>query len=183
VWKELYVMFLRRSSAALAMLSLALTSTSALAAQCWDANEMNSVRMHSFNTMLLVGALKCRNVAPEVMDSFDAYSRARQEMMAGNSFLVSAHFINRHGLRSGKIAFANYESKVANQYSARTDDPVSCARIGAYSRLAAHATENDLLELASAVAPLPADTCRAVPDRRCQPRPASAWARPSAGSP
>ena len=162
-------MLLRRSSATLAMLSLALTSTSALAAQCWDANEMNSVQMHSLNTMLLVGALKCRNVAPEVMDSFNAYAQARHEILAGNSFLVSAHFINQHGLSSGKIAFANYETKVANQYSGRSDDPVSCARIGAYSRLAMHASESDLLALAGAVAALPADVCPAEPVMAAQP--------------
>jgi hypothetical protein len=166
-------MLLRRSSATLAMLSLALTSTSALAAQCWDKSEMNSVRIHAFSTMLLVGSLKCRNVSPEVLENYNAFARARHEMLAGNSISVSAHFINRHGLRSGKIAFANYESKVANQYSGRTDDPLSCARIGAYSRLAMHASESDLLELAAAVATLPVEACPAKPAMTTVPMAAS----------
>lgn len=163
------VMSLRRSLSASAIVSLALSSTSVLAEQCWDPVLTNSVKIHSLNTLLLVGALKCRSASPAILDSYNKFVETRRDILAENSFLVSAHFINIHGSSSGKIAFANYESKLANQFSGRAEDPISCARIGAYSRLAARASESDLLELASAVAPLPQLECPVQPALSSQP--------------
>ncbi len=163
------VMPLRRSLSAIAIVSLALSSTSVLAEQCSDPVLTNSAKIHSLNTFLLVGSLKCRRVSPEILDSYNKFVDTRRDMLAENSFLVSAHFINLHGSASGKIAFSNYESKLANQYSGRAEDPISCVRIGAYSRLAVRASESDLLELASAVAPLPQLECPVQPVLSSQP--------------
>lgn len=150
-------MILIRSLAIAALAGLALAPVAAGAAPCWSEAEQGPVHLHAFDTMLLVGALKCRFAEPDAMVQYNGFAKDRHELLARSLTQVSAHFAGIAGDPLGTAGFAGYESRLANLYSGAPDDTSGCARVGAYAQLAAHASESDLARLATALTPLEAD--------------------------
>lgn len=148
-------MHCRLSAARAALLPLCLLSISANAmptpgSSCWKADEHRAAEVHNFQTMLMVGALKCRNSVPAALDGYNSFMSSKRDLIVANNYVLMGHFIREYGDSNGIGAFQDYETRVGNQHSG-ADNLARCEAIGAMSRMAAGASEADLRELARLV--------------------------------
>lgn len=117
-------------------------------AGCWNQDEIPAVSLHGFHTMLMIGALKCRNLNPDVMLSYNAFVDSRETEIEAAHTVLQAHFIRLQGLQAGVAAFKAFDTETGNLASGLDHDAQRCEAIGMYSRLAASATDGDLYMLA-----------------------------------
>lgn len=148
-------MYCRLSAARVALLPLCLITVSANAvpspgSDCWKADEQRAAEVHNFQTMLMVGALKCRNSVPAALEGYNSFMSSKRDLIVANQYVLMNHFIREYGDSNGLGAFRNYETRVGNLHS-RADNLARCEAIGAMSRMAAGASETDLRELARVV--------------------------------
>lgn len=140
-------------AACAALLPLSLASVPANADQyrnCWLADELSAAELHNFQTMLMVGALKCRDRAPIALEGYNRFMNSKRDLIVANQYVLMSHFIREYGDSSGMGAFREYETGVGNRHSS-ADNLTRCDAIGAMSRMAANASEADLRELARVV--------------------------------
>jgi hypothetical protein len=143
------------SAARAALLPFCLLSVSAHAipspdSGCWKADEQRAAEVHNFQTMLMVGALKCRNSVPAALDGYNSFMSSKRDLIVANQYVLMGHFIREYGDSNGLGAFRRYETHVGNKHSG-ADNLARCEAIGAMSRMAAGASETDLRELARLV--------------------------------
>ena len=148
-------MYCRLSAARAALLPLCLLSITANAmptpgSNCWKADEQRAAEVHNFQTMLMVGALKCRDSVPAALEGYNSFMSSKRDLIVANQYVLMNHFIREYGDSNGLGAFRNYETRVGNLHS-RADNLARCEAIGAMSRMAAGASETDLRELARVV--------------------------------
>ena len=129
-------------------------------APCWQTGEMPAARLHDFKTMLLVGALKCRDRAPGALEGYNQFVNQKRDLIVSSIHVVKARFIRDGGMTSGMNGFTDYETGLANRYSAMAHDDRFCGQVGTYARLAANASDEDIGVLAGSVAHAPStDLC------------------------
>lgn len=137
-----------------AMLPLCLVSAPANAdlpdKNCWQADEVAAAELHNFQTMLMVGALKCRDRSPAALEGYNRFMSIKRDLVVANQYLLTSHFIRNYGDSSGTGAFRDYETRVGNRHSS-ADNLGRCEAIGAMGRMAANASEADLRELARVI--------------------------------
>lgn len=143
------------SAARAALLPFCLLSVSAHAipspdSGCWKADEQRAAEVHNFQTMLMVGALKCRDRVPAALDGYNSFMSSKRDLIVANQYVLMGHFIREYGDSNGHGAFRDYETHVGNKHSG-ADNLARCEAIGAMSRMAAGASEADLRELARLV--------------------------------
>lgn len=136
--------------AAVLPLSIASANAAPPDRNCWQADEQRAAEVHNFQTMLMVGALKCRDRVPAALDGYNAFMGAKRDLIVANQYVLMSHFIREYGDSSGIGAFRDYETRVGNQHSG-ADNLARCEAIGAMGRMAANASEADLRELARVV--------------------------------
>ena len=155
------------SAAVAAILPLSLISVPANAdlpkRNCWQNDEIAAAELHNFQTMLMVGALKCRDRLPAALEGYNRFMSVKRDLIVANQFLLMSHFIREYGDSSGTGAFRDYETSVGNRHSA-ADNLGRCEAIGAMGRMAASASEADLRELARVMGQDLAMTCPTYAD-------------------
>lgn len=143
------------SAARAALLPFCLLSVTAHAipspgSGCWKADEQRAAEVHNFQTMLMVGALKCRDRVPAALDGYNSFMNSKRDLIVANNYVLMGHFIREYGDSNGMGAFRDYETHVGNKHSG-ANNLARCEAIGAMSRMAAGASETDLRELARLV--------------------------------
>ena len=151
----------------------AIDARAALPEPCWQTGELPAVRLHDFKTMLLVGALKCRDRAPGSLEGYNQFVSQKRELIISSNHVVKARFIRDGGMTAGADGFTDYETSLANRYSAMAHDDVFCGQVGTYARLAASASDEDIGVLANTVVRAPSNSpCgaggRASRQRHCR---------------
>lgn len=114
---------------------------------CWQKDEIPSVRVQIFQTMLMVGAFKCGGVFPAAVTNYNAFVNAKRSLILANQQVVQAHFTRAQGAEHGQIAYLEHQTRVGNQQSLG-NMLNRCESVSTFSRLAAEASEAELLELA-----------------------------------
>ena len=138
----------------------AVSANAALTVPCWETGELPAARLHDFKTMLLVGALKCRDRAPGSLEGYNQFVSQKRSLIISSIHVVKARFIRDGGMTAGVNGFTDYETGLANHYSAMAHDDAFCGQVGTYARLAASASDEDIGVLAGAVAREPStDVC------------------------
>jgi hypothetical protein len=133
---------------AVAAISLLGQPAWAAGSACWSPDEIPAARLHAFHTMLMVGAMRCRNERPDALGSYEAFFEARKGSLQATRTVLQAHFIRALGPESGPAAYTDYDTKIGNQISNLDHNALRCEMIGTYARLAATASEGDLYTLA-----------------------------------
>jgi hypothetical protein len=118
---------------------------------CWYPDELSAARVQNFQTMLMIGTFKCRQKIPDALESYNLFMSNKRDFIVYNKNIVISHFIRQYGPSSGNIAYMNYETGVGNLHSMQNLID-RCETISAYSRLAANASEADLVEFSRIVA-------------------------------
>lgn len=143
---------------------------------CWQKDEIPSVRVQIFQTMLMVGAFKCRDAFPAAVTNYNAFVNAKRSLILANQQVVQAHFTRAQGAEDGQMAYLEHQTRVGNQQSLG-NMLNRCESVSTFSRLAAEASEAELLELARFAS-------KDVPIRTCdvaRPDPIMQGARPVPG--
>jgi hypothetical protein len=115
---------------------------------CWDQREVAAARLQQFKTMLLVGALHCRDVEPYIMADYNHFVRAKRGVINMNAQIVRDRFMRKFGPTYGSNAFSDYETSIGNRLARIDYDRYRCETIGNYARLAADVSEAGLMDLA-----------------------------------
>ena len=115
---------------------------------CWEQQEVAAARLQQFKTMLLVGALHCRDVQPYIMADYNQFLRAKRGFINANAQIVRDRFVRKFGPTYGLTAFSDYETSLGNRLSDVDYDGYRCETIGNYARLAADVSEAGLMDLA-----------------------------------
>lgn len=134
---------------AIAVVGLLVQPARADQGPCWSSDEIPAARLHAFQTMLMVGAMRCQYDRPDALKSHNAFIQSRKSSIEVARTVLQAHFIRELGAQDGATAFRAFDTKVGNLVSGSDDNALSCDAIGTYSRLAVSASEVDLYTLAS----------------------------------
>lgn len=144
---------------------------SALDRDCWDAPELEALKLQRFKTMLLVGMLNCRDQEPGIAADYNRFVRANRALIAEKQALVRERFIRTSGPAAGLNAYSDFETAIGNRYSDADFDYQRCAAIADDARMAGYVSEAGLMDI---VASMPDEDrlgmCRA------EPRMATRWA-------
>ena len=149
-----------RAAAVAAFLSTFLMSAEAAArSPCWSGDERDSAQVRAFQTMLMVGALKCRIRQPAVAKAYNRFVDGQRGRLKRHDKILGKHFQREHG-DSARAAFDRYNTVLANQYSDMFDRGSSCGGVVPVANEAADAGGDGLITLARSYT-------RPPPERRC----------------
>ncbi len=123
------------------------------AADCWRADEVRAAHVQNLQNLLMVESLKCRDTVPATLEAYNAFMTSKRDTIMGNKYLLQAHFVRQYGALKGSAAASDYDTKASNASSSSIITVERCETVGAFSRLAATAANDDLLALADMVAP------------------------------
>lgn len=141
---------------------------------CWDAQEMEALKVQRFKTMLLVSMLNCRDLEPAIAADYNRFVRANRDLIARNQATVRQRFIRAYGPSEGLRAYSDFETALGNRYSDADYDYQRCAAAADDARMAGYMSEPGLMDLMQS---MPSEDRMAVCDRA--PRFASRqWAPP-----
>lgn len=143
----------------------------ALNRDCWDAQELEALKLQRFKTMLLVGMLNCRDQEPGIAADYNRFVRANRALIAEKQAAVREHFIRTNGPAAGLNAYSDFETAIGNRYSDADFDSRRCAAIADDARMAGYVSETGLMDM---IASMPDEDRLAV--CRAEPRYATRWA-------
>jgi hypothetical protein len=138
---------------------------------CWDAQELEALKLQRFKTMLLVGMLNCRDQEPGIAADYNRFVRANRNLIAEKQAVVREHFIRTSGPSAGLNDYSDFETAIGNRYSDADFDYRRCAAIADDARMAGYVSEAGLMDM---IASMPDEDRLAV--CRAEPRYASRWA-------
>ncbi len=135
-----------RLGAGVAAVAMAMTAVpaSANAFPCFDESTVQSARIHDLRVMLMVNALKCREIAPTTLRAYGSLLEDRYGEFAEHSALVQDDLIARFGPRTGQSAFDDYETRIGNYHSGVRASRDLCADTATHIALASRADHGEL---------------------------------------
>ena len=144
-----------------AIVALCASAANAAAYPCFHPEEQQSARIHDFQILMMVGALKCRDVAPGSVGRYAAMLSQRDQELAAHGDRLLGRMIEEQGYREGRRAFDTYETTLSNHYSERDLTRETCEDLGAYARMALEANPAELETLATLASRRTIDVCEA----------------------
>lgn len=127
---------------------------------CYTESEIGSAQVHEMRIALMVDALKCRNVVPAAMASYDRLMELRGGDFRRYSGQVESQLVAQRGPRAGRVAFADYETMLGNYHSKGRYTVQTCRNLAGFMRLVERAANTDLQALSEV---LPRTAVRACP--------------------
>lgn len=157
------MLYPKKRVAALSAAILAMCASAANASNypCFHADEQRSARIHDFQILMMVGALKCRDVAPGSVGRYAAMLSQRDQELASHGDRLLGRMIEEQGYREGRRTFDAYETMLSNHYSDRNLTRATCEDLGAYARMALEANPAELETLATLASRRTIDMCEA----------------------
>lgn len=154
----------RKMLGSLASMAACVAITSPAAANpyfpCFEKNDISSAQIHEMRVMMLVNALKCRDVLPATMHSYRQLMNQRDGELRQHANRVEGQLVGQYGPRSGRIAFADYETLLGNYHSNGQLTYDNCGEMGALMRMVQRAGTDELHTLSNL---LPRSAVRACP--------------------
>ena len=154
--------------AAMAGAALLLASAPANAAGCWAKGDAAvAAKVRELQTMLMVGALRCRATGIDILPSYNAFVSTHRKTIAAMNDRLKAHFASS-GPTEGQRRYDRYTTALANGYGAGMTGPESCAEMSDLAREARGAADAaELIALAERSVPAsdPAGVCPTVLSR------------------
>ena len=154
---------------AYATCAIGMATTSAAQAQeaCWQPNEVEAARVRDFQTMLMVGTLKCSATDQTIVDRYNRFVFNNRQMLAGQNTVLKTHFMRTSDSRGGARAYDSFITRLANSQSgsARISEASFCQTVSTMAELSGTARAADIGMMAKALAERPTgvgETCEAV---------------------
>jgi len=132
-------------------------------AACWSQTEINAAKVRTFETMLMVSALRCTSSEHDLLRDYNNFVRAKRPLLAKMNVIMRAHFGKGKSAKRALNDYDNYIISIANRYGAGTsrDD---CSEMAALAKTAVRSDVSTiaLVNLANAAGShpkLPGGTC------------------------
>lgn len=155
---------LRKMLGSLASMAACVAISSPAAANpyfpCFEKRDISSAQIHEMRVMMLVNALKCRDVLPATMHSYRQLMNQRDGELRHHADKVEGQLVAQYGPRSGRIAFADYETLLGNYHSNDRLTYDNCGEMGALMRMVQRAGTDQLHTLSDL---MPRTAIRACP--------------------
>lgn len=139
----------------------ALVATVPVQAQCWGEAEQAAARVHQFQTMLMVTALRCHAAGIDITGDYGRFVTGQAGAITRANLVIKQHFAAAGGAQADYDRFA---TALANHYGTGATSPADCAESAALAHDAAAADAAGLEALASTrlfPAVLPGGACGA----------------------
>ncbi|MGB7369778.1 hypothetical protein, partial [Erythrobacter sp.] len=136
-------------------------SASASSYPCFDEDAVQSARIHDLRVMLMVNALKCRQLSPTTLRSYGQLVEDRYDEFAEHAQFVQTSMIDRHGPRVGRSAFDSYETRIGNYHSDVRASVELCNDTAAFIDLASRANHAELETLSKLMTNRSIEVCTA----------------------
>lgn len=154
-----------------ALAALAVVWAAPSHAGCWQAGEARAQAVQDLDTMLMVGALRCRAAAGGYLDRYNAFVIDARPTLQGVNATVRGHYRSAGDAQAVLTAYDRHITRVANRYG--DDVHVACADLAALAERAEAAAGNaDALVALAGAAGIEAQ----IDDARCEVAPAIAAA-------
>ena len=114
---------------------------------CWNQDEATAARVQRFKTMLLVGALHCRQSQPYIMVDYNRFLSTQRAFINASAQVLRDRFERRFGAAYGLTAYSDYETALGNHMARADFTPGRCDEIADYARIAADVSEAGLVDL------------------------------------
>ena len=148
--------------AAAAAFALTLAAASPARAQgCWADTSVWAAQLRDLQTLMMVGALRCRATADNLLDAYNGFISRHRALIQAHNDALKTHF----GARNIS-AYDRFTTALANDHAGRTSAADFCARVRALAeRAAAAETQGALAAMAEAETPAPrgVNACTARP--------------------
>jgi hypothetical protein len=153
-------MSVSRAAAVAACCSLLFGSAASQADDgCWRKRELEAAQVRAFQTMLMVGALRCRRYYQPAADAYNWFVERQRDRLKGHVKTLERHFERQDG-EEAAAANDRFNTALANQYSRRFDGHMTCWTVVTMAREAGRQDDEGLVRLASVYTPPPeALTC------------------------
>ena len=102
-----------------------LLSGGAAQAACWDSGEADAAAVREMETMLMVGALRCRSGDTALITRYNGFVRSSRAALTQANDRLRAHFAAGG---TGLNGYDRYVTSLANRYGG--GDGLSCGQIG-----------------------------------------------------
>lgn len=104
--------------------AFAMVAAAPAGAACWQPEEYEAARIRDLQTMLMVSALQCRTIDPEMPAAYNKFvQRAKPTLLEGEKALLG------HFAREGdKLAYDRFTTSLANRYADLAQHPEFCKR-------------------------------------------------------
>lgn len=104
-------------NAILAASGFALLAAPAQAA-CWKSDEVQAAQVRDLDTMLMVGALRCRNGGDNFLSHYNHFVKASRPALIEVNDRLHAHFAASVGAARALTAYDSFVTRTANRYGA-----------------------------------------------------------------
>ncbi|MBZ6379666.1 hypothetical protein B5C34_15320 [Pacificimonas flava] len=155
-------MGLRQISGWVAFIAAGSLSTVTSAA-CWEAREIASAEVRYYQSMLMVGTLKCRTGDRYIEEDYNRFVDQAREVLDDHNRTIRDRFLRDYGLYDGEDMYDRFTTRLANDFAAGADRQGFCRELAALLRISASSHPQDVAVLAQAVVddlPLRDPLCR-----------------------
>lgn len=155
-----------RMGAGVAAVALITTAVPAHATNlpCFDETEMQSARIHDLRVMLMVNALKCRQMSPSTLRQYGQFLDQRSDELSVHGRNVERSLVARYGESEGRLAFNDYETRIGNYHSGTRPTRELCQDVNAFLKMAGRANHAELETLSKLATNRSISTCRVPED-------------------
>jgi hypothetical protein len=144
-----------RAALVAAAAGLCLASAPARAESCWAKEEIAAAKVRELQTMLMVGALRCRASGIDILPSYNRFVSVNRSTITAMNDRLKVHF-RSSGTAEGQRRYDRFTTALANGYGAGSTGPESCAEMADLSDEAASASGSAaLIAIADRAIPTP----------------------------
>lgn len=147
---------------------------------CFEETEMQSARIHDLRVMLMVNALKCRQMSPSTLRQYGQFLDQRSDELSVHGDNVRQTLVARYGEREGSLAFNDYETRIGNYHSGTRPTRELCSDVTTFLRMAGRANHAELETLSKLATNRSISTCRVPQEAAFVPRAARSSVEPAA---
>ncbi len=131
---------------------------------CFEKSDMQSARIHDLRVMLMVNALKCREMSPATLRQYGQFLDQRSDELSVHGEAVERSLIARYGPQEGRLAFSDYETRIGNYHAGVQPTRELCRDTDTFMKLAGRANHAELETLSKLATNRAISTCRVPRD-------------------
>jgi hypothetical protein len=116
----------------------------AAAGGCWNEKTVAAAKVRDLQTVMMVGALQCRNSEHDVLTHYNKFIKAHRVAITSHNDVLKTHFKTSSHVRD----YDKFTTALANSRSVDAADPAFCERTAALARELAAADRAKVEEIA-----------------------------------
>ena len=120
-------------------------------AACWQPHEVAAAEVRYFQSMLMVGALQCRDENRFIEEDYNRFVTQSRAVLDENNTTIRTRFTRDYGMRDGEYLYDRFTTRIANDFASQTDHAAFCQDAAGLARIAADSHPYDMIVLARSV--------------------------------